>query len=363
MMKEYLVKAKEFYEAHERKLNITGLLTGFLVDMFIFQQTNLRTESIVLAVYLALGALGITIINLYEGGRLQYSFFHKARLWLPLIVQYSFGGSFSAFIILYLKSTSLLASWPFFAIIATIAIGNEFFRKHYIRLTFHMAIYFLAVFSYSVFYLPLVFNRVGVEVFVTGSVVSVVVISAFIGFLSKLIPARINRAKDALVFTIGGVFTLMYIFYFSNVIPPIPLAMNAGGVFHDVDRQIVNYEVQYEPPVWYETFLPYRTLHIRPGDPVYVFTSIFAPANLDITVRHHWQFFDTGQDKWVSRSKIKYPVTGGRGQGYRGFSVKENVESGRWRVDIETPTGQVIGRIPFIIEYSGTKPELKTRVF
>ncbi|MCF1193471.1 DUF2914 domain-containing protein, partial [Mangrovimonas sp. AS39] len=66
--------------------------------------------------------------------------------------------------------------------------------------------------------------------------------------------------------------------------------------------------------------------------------------------------------KWVSGSKISFPIKGGRNEGYRGFSKKENVFSGKWRVDIETERGQVVGRVRFDIFIVDTAGVLETKI-
>lgn len=363
MLLTYLRTITDFYKRHERKLNSAGMLSGLLVDLFIFNQTNLKQQIFILVFYISVAAFGITIINAYEGGRLRLRFLQRLRLWLPLIIQYAFGGLFGAFVVLYIQNASFLASWPFFIILASLLVGNELFRKQYLRLTFHTAVFFLALFSFNVFYLPVILDRLGPEVFITGSVLSLIIIAGFIGWLSKITPTRIQRARDGLILTIGAIFVLMQVLYFSGRIPPIPLAMRAGGVYHQVRKIDHQYQVWYESRPWYEYFSPSQTIHLRSGEPVYVFTSIFAPAKLDITILHHWQFFDPKQGRWISRSKIKYPITGGRSQGYRGYSLKQNIEPGRWRVDVETPSGQIIGRIPFTVELTDNPPPLKSKIF
>ena len=77
---------------------------------------------------------------------------------------------------------------------------------------------------------------------------------------------------------------------------------------------------------------------------------------------HHWQFFDAKNDRWVSRSRIEFPITGGADGGYRGYSLKNNIEPGKWRVRVETVRGQVLGEERFRIEISDTAPPLEEQV-
>jgi hypothetical protein len=46
---------------------------------------------------------------------------------------------------------------------------------------------------------------------------------------------------------------------------------------------------------------------------------------------------------------VRFSIMGGREGGYRGYSVKSTPRAGRWRVNIETPDGLLIGRVPFVV--------------
>jgi hypothetical protein len=59
-------------------------------------------------------------------------------------------------------------------------------------------------------------------------------------------------------------------------------------------------------------------------------------------------------------SSVSLPVVGGRDGGYRTYSTRENPEQGKWRVNIETPHGQIIGRIYFAVSHTQTEPTLIT---
>ncbi|MNT64341.1 hypothetical protein D3C72_2022330 [compost metagenome] len=54
-------------------------------------------------------------------------------------------------------------------------------------------------------------------------------------------------------------------------------------------------------------------------------------------------------------------ITGGRKNGYRGFSTKANYTAGEWRISVETTDGREIGRIYFeVIKVAEPNP---SRVF
>ena len=59
--------------------------------------------------------------------------------------------------------------------------------------------------------------------------------------------------------------------------------------------------------------------------------------------------------------RIPIVIAGGRDKGYRGYTVKQRVVPGDWRVDVETAEGRVIGRVSFQVEEpEGETPELDT---
>jgi len=356
-------KIEKLYEKYEHRFGPIAMLVGVTLDFIAFRRIDLFFENMVLLGYLSIGAAGITIINLYEGGKISGKVLDRIRLWLPLLIQFSFGGLFSAFVVFYIKSASFVTSWPFFVVLIILLIGNEFFRKRYIRLVFHMSIYFLALFSFMMFYLPIVFKSIGMGIFILSGIVSLVIISLFIYVLHKIIPKRIQKARNGLVGSIAIIYVIVNFFYIANIIPPIPLALKEGGVFHGIIRSGDHYKVLAEYEKFYERLMPVKSIHMVSGEPVYVFSAVFAPTDLREKIQHHWQYKDKENNKWVTVDKISYSILGGRDGGYRGYSFKSQVFPGDWRVDVETSEGKVIGRVRFNIDSVKVTPEVREMIF
>jgi hypothetical protein len=76
-------------------------------------------------------------------------------------------------------------------------------------------------------------------------------------------------------------------------------------------------------------------------------------------IRRH---YDEKTEKWVQALYLKFGIVGGRGGGYRGYSIKENVTPGKWRVDVMTERGQLLGRYRFDAVSSGAPTDLRTEV-
>ncbi|MBU0999412.1 DUF2914 domain-containing protein, partial [Patescibacteria group bacterium] len=123
-----------------------------------------------------------------------------------------------------------------------------------------------------------------------------------------------------------------------------------------------NYNVTYEDYGWKGYFNLYPNFNEVPGKPVYAFSAIFSPKNLNLTILHEWQHYNEIQNKWVTESVINLSVIGGRDGGFRTYSRRFNLASGKWRVNIKTKQGQTIGSIRFNITLANTEPLLTTEV-
>lgn len=80
---------------------------------------------------------------------------------------------------------------------------------------------------------------------------------------------------------------------------------------------------------------------------VCAFTAIHAPRGLREQVFHRWLF--------QGREMLRVPlqISGGREQGYRAWSCKQSFPAdaaGRWRVEVVTDAGQLIGVVRFRVE-------------
>jgi hypothetical protein len=203
----------------------------------------------------------------------------------------------------------------------------------------------------------------GALIFILSGILSLLFISAFIFIVYYLTPERYVENHKMVVFFVLGVYALINILYFKNIIPPIPLSLKEGDVYHLVEKTPEgNYRTFSEADSWKEKFGLSQELHLHAVEAAYVFSSIFAPTDLDITITHDWQYYDNEENEWLSSSKINFPIKGGRGDGYRGFSKKENIFPGQWRVDIKTERGQVIGRVRFDIKIGAPAENLILKV-
>src|SRR3989338_4457057 len=159
-------KLKDFIHKHEKYFSPGAMLLGFIIDSLTLTRADVWLDNLILLSYLLLAGISILLLNAYAAGRLQK--LGRLIVLLPLAMQFAFGGLFSGFVVLYSRSASLMASWPFIGIIAALMIGNEYFRNRYRRLVFQIGIYFLAIFSYFIFAVPVLLNSIGPLIFIVS---------------------------------------------------------------------------------------------------------------------------------------------------------------------------------------------------
>ncbi len=330
-----------------RHISAVAFATGFVWDTLTLTRIDLLYENIVFISYLIIAFVGILLVHGVETRRFAPRQLLRVRVWLPAVVQFPLGGLFSGFVIFYTKSASLFTSWPFLIILFSLFVGNEFFRKRYEKLVFQISLFYFALFSYLVLVTPIVLKAMGTSTFIFAGVLSLFVMWFLLQLVRKLFP-RLFAQGARLIFTIvGGIYIGFNVLYFTNTIPPVPLALKEMGVYHDVVRSGTGYRVSYEKPAWYESWRDTSgVFHRTTGGAAYCFSSVFAPTHLSVEISHSWQR-KMNNGSWMREELIPFTVEGGRDGGYRGYTFKQNLSEGKWRCVVETKNGQVIGQMSF----------------
>jgi hypothetical protein len=343
-LKRQFQKLVILFKRYERHITSFALLFGFTVDSLTLTRIDLWLDNLILIWYLSLATAGIVVVNLYEGKVLKGKFFGYVSTFAPIPIQYAFGGLFSGFIIFYVRSASIATSWPFLLFLAGLLIGNEFFRSRYEKLNFQISILFIAIFSYSVFSVPVLVGSIGPKVFLLSGAVSLAIINLVLYSMSLFLKEKVKQSRKILTKSIVSIYIIMNGLYFLNIIPPIPLSLKDAGVYNNIYRGAGNeYILERADRTWLRRYVLTDEIKIGAGR-----KSVFAPTKLNTQIVHRWEFFDDNNN-WVTRSKVDYPIIGGRDGGYRGYSLKSNMEQGKWRVSVETTRGQVLGRVRFTV--------------
>jgi hypothetical protein len=91
-------------------------------------------------------------------------------------------------------------------------------------------------------------------------------------------------------------------------------------------------------------------MRVEPGGSLSAYSAVFAPIQLKTNIVHVWRRYDEAAETWRTESTVAFRIVGGREGGYRGYSIRSKPASGKWRVDIQTPEGALIGRLAFSVE-------------
>lgn len=349
----YYKKAKAWYVKHERLLLPLTLLFGFLTDLFTFKTLDISLAFSILTGHIIFAGLVVAFMQIYDarlshfqGRRLSY-----IRLFCPIALQFSFGALLSASFIFYTFGGVFAVSWPLFLLLLFLMISNELFKKKYEQSSVLIPLYYFLLLMFLTLVFPYIFRSISFWYYLLAGLVSLGIIILFVRGLSFVAP-DIKRSWNFLFKRIAVIFLLMHGLYVFNIIPPVPLSLRDAGVYHQVKRDGSTYELLAEKQSLAQKIIPGERVHIQEGDNVYVFTSIFAPSRLHTTIIHHWQHFDEQKDSWMTKSRLSYSISGGRQDGYRGYTLRPTTRPGKYRVLVETPKGQVLGKVAFRVIFS-----------
>ncbi len=359
----FITRARAWYNRFERPISSASLIGGFIFDAFALKRVDLFWENFWVVVHLVVVALCIILINLKKPQAGEEKNLSRTHFWLINILQFSFGGLLSTFLVFYFRSATLAVTWPFLLFLALAFIANDRLKKHYARLTFQISFFFLSLLSFTIFIVPVLFHRIGTDVFLVSGLTSLAALWLFLVCLGFFAREKFRQSRKLLFVSVSGIFLAVNVLYFLNLIPPIPLSLKDGGVYHSISRDgSGNYVVQSEDTGWLGFLTLHQTFHATQNDSAYAYSAIFSPTSFATDIVHEWQKYDEVAGAWVTSSRVDFPVTGGREQGYRAYSIKNNLTPGKWRVNVETSKGQIIGRLRFNVVATNEEPALKTEV-
>ena len=340
---------------YERHLSAGAMAGGFAFDNVSYGRVDHPVTQTLLFVYLLAAAGSVMLLHYLEGRTETEGYVARLRGYLPAVTQFMFGSLWSAFLVFYARSGTLAASWPFLLILAAIFIGNEVFRVYHSRLIFTAVLFFFALMSYAIFMVPVFTHTIGTFTFLLSGAAAVIVFAFFLKLLNWLSATRLGEVRWQIAFGACAVFAAVNGLYFLNVLPPLPLALQKVGVFHSIKRVGPVYYAVGEQPSWSAYLGIPPIIHMTDDQPIYVFSAVFAPIRLSTTVVHRWQRYNSKTGQWVAKQNGTFPIVGGRGNGYRGYSKRTNPEPGLWRVDIDMVDGRLIGRTQFaVVDGPGT---------
>ncbi|MGB5818476.1 MAG: DUF2914 domain-containing protein [Saonia sp.] len=344
-------KFRSVIRRHEKYAPIVFFIGGFIFDSFTLGRIDRLYDLIVLCLHMTSLTITIYLYNLVEDGKWKNSIFERYEEYFPLAIQFFFGGLSSAYVIYFSRSVSLSKTVSFFVILVGLLFANEFLKKRISNKYLQFGVYFFISFTFFTFMIPVFIKEMNTYIFIFSGLVSLVCTLVLIAIIYRVSPstrAEIHIGK--LIGIVLSIYALIHLFYFFRLIPPVPLALDSGIVAHRIKLENNNYVVSYETDEWYVFWRKHRLKFIHePNENVYVFSSIFAPTDIEKSIFHRWKRYNDDTDEWETMEDIGYDITGGRDAGYRGYTYKNNVKQGIWKVEVITEEELVLGVINFEI--------------
>lgn len=256
----------------------------------------------------------------------------------------------------FIKSSSVFASLIFVSLVLALLILNEFKIVQRNQGQLKIALFVLCLLLFFLIVVPTALGFVGFLPSLLAYLLTAAVVYAFSKVLSQKVgstevhsdvPTVLGGMKpiEAKVFRPTAI--VLGVFFFLDLmawVPPVPVALQEIGVYHDVQKREGNYLLSHERPWWRFWHSGDQKFFAQKDDKIFIFARIYSPARFEDEVVLHW-FYDDPKLGWLSTDRIPIAIAGGRREGFRGFAYKSNYKPGDWMVKVETEHGRELGRI------------------
>lgn len=308
---------------------------GFLWDSLTMGRVVSTLDLWVLVAYY-LGA-GVSLAIMAGGYKREWD------KWFTLLLQFFFGGLFSALIIFYFKSSRSLGAFIVVGILVLMLVANEFLQDKYDNRVVSWALFCLSGTMYLNFLIPHIASSVNYLWFYVGSSISFIIV-LMIWRLSSTPPRTL---ASPIVVTISSLFL-----YGFQVIPPVPLVLKQDIACKEFLKSGGEYGCKTEEQgLFANAGLAREKIHFSKGEKIYYLSSIFAPPKVKVDLEHRWWIWNKDEGEWALKFKLDLPMTGGREEGWRTYSYVENsAEKGLWKVETALKDGAVLGYRSFKLE-------------
>jgi hypothetical protein len=341
-------RLSQFYEKNEISLMIAFFIAGFLFDLLTigdFTELYVIVQQIVYLVIIGI-IMYYDILSSFEIIQIPKKL-TKVWEYRFLVTNFLFGTLLNIYSIFYFKSSSLLSSFVFIIFMSVILIGKEFPRFHKAGHWLKIGMYVLCLNAFFSMLYPTLLGFIGWTPFILA-VLSTMGWAYFL--FNKILPQKIDKVfiKQQVLSPMIAVQVIFVLFYIIGWIPPVPLSAKYMGIYHKVEKQNGKYLLYHEKPFWKFWANGDQTFNAQFGDNIYFFTNIYSPARFSDQVNIRWMH-DEPLNGWTTWDLIPMSISGGREEGFRGFTYKTKYLPGDWRVQVETTDGREIGRIYFTV--------------
>ena len=341
--------------------NAVMFVAGFLFDVVTVPRIDSRIDLAIQLLYLSVIAAFLIAQHRDAIGawtpppRLKAWWHHNVEA-----LHFFYGGLLSVDVILYFRSSTGARPLIFFLLLVALLFLNEAPRVRRAGHRLRLGLNAFCLLSFLNYLVPIVGGRISGLMFS----ISLVATLARIWLLADVLARRtVGRPKERqrLFTPAAAVCGVIAVLYMLRLIPLVPVSVTFQGIYHDVHRRGDAYTLVYEKPggwmPWQHDSRPFRA---RPGDRIFYFMRVFAPAQFTQKILTRWEY--QGPDGWKTVNLIELPlVRGGRDDGYRTYARKSSYQPGRWRVTAETDDGRALATLSFRVEADSSTGEREWR--
>jgi hypothetical protein len=346
-------------KASVRHINTLLFIGGFIFDLVILPDAGHVATIWIGLVYLSIVGLSIGLREWVISRNTASKTEQKLFSLLTFAIAY-FSGSALSFVCVYtIRSAIFAVSWPLLLVLFFCVLVNELVSSHHFRFTLDVGVFLIALFFFVVFNMPILLKVQNDMTFLLSTIVAIVVSLVYVYFVSFTSESAQEESSRSYALAVG-IPMFIGMLYFLNVIPAVPLSLAQAGTYHSIIKsETGTFIASKEVDTRFLAILRTPVYHFSPADAgIYFFSAVAAPAELSAPLSHVWEEYDEATHSWIERTRIEFTLAGGREDGYRAYSKKENVTDGLWRVTVKVDDKRIVGRAKFYIKKTDNQTEL-----
>jgi len=342
---------KTFYQQLEPRLTAIrrflpgfAFLCGFIWDSVTMGRVVSFYDLLILTTYY-FGA-GLILVLLVREIQPQW------QNWFIFLIQFFFGGLFSALVVFYFKSSGSLYTFMVVILLALMLISNEFIAERYRSRTLTWTMFAACGTMYLNFLIPHIVHSIKPIWFYLSCIFSLAVVFAIHAFayakqreyvtveIKKLLYLKELRQ---IVPSLAVVALLIALYQF-QLIPPVPLVLKESYICKNFSNENGVYQCQAERQSLLR-FLGFGAdvIHITEGEKIYNLSAVFAPTRITVDLEQRWWLWNEQLNHWLARGVVPLPMEGGRKEGWRTYSyIEASSQTGDWKVETALKDGAVL---------------------
>ena len=329
---------------------------GFVFDALMLSRIDEPHMLVQQGAYLLLcGALLAFSQRLELKGLEPPKFLRKPWHYVDHVIHFMLGTLLNAYTIFYFQSASGFTAFGFVVVIVILLALNELPRFQKLGPVVLYALYSICLTSYFAYLFPVLFGHIRPWMFYVAVAAALVPLTLHVFLLFRWSRSFSHVARRAALpaFGVQLAFVLLYAL---RIAPPVPLAVKQIGIYHDVQRESDGRHLFEQKRGWKFWQKGDQDYLERPGDKVYCFARIFAPARFHDRIDIVW-FHDDPRRGWIQYHRLPLSVSASNSRGFATDAYLTHPPTGKWRVEIQSEDGRTMGLLHFrVAEDPGTGP-------